>query len=53
MSWLTLEEPLLYCHTHIVSMLGCVTIMHPFYFILELCEDDLLHLLRVKAKLLR
>ena len=34
-------------------MLGCVTTMRPFYLILELCEDNLLHFLRAKAKLLR
>ena len=34
-------------------MLACVTTMRPFYLILELCEDNLLHLLRAKAKLLR
>ena len=34
-------------------MLGCVTATHPFYLILELCEDNLLRFLRAKAKLLQ
>ena len=34
-------------------MLGCVTTTRPFYLILELCENNLLHILRAKAEVLR
>ena len=34
-------------------MLACVTATRPFYLVLELCEDNLLHILRAKAEALR